>query len=72
MPLRIRVDPQSCQSSGRCLAASPEAFAFDRERLAAPTAAAAGLPLERALEIARACPALAIEVLDADGRPIEL
>jgi ferredoxin len=72
VPIRIRVDPQSCQSSGRCLAAAPEAFAFDAERLATPTSAAAELPRERALEIARACPALAIELFEADGRPIEL
>lgn len=72
MPIRVRVDPLSCQSSGRCLAAAPEAFAFDRERLAEATPAAAALPLERALEIARACPALAIELADAEGTPIEL
>jgi ferredoxin len=72
MPIRVRVDRESCQSSGRCLAAAPEAFAFDRERLAEATPGAAALPLERALEIARACPALAIELFDVDGAPIEL
>jgi ferredoxin len=69
--VRVRVDRQSCQSSGRCVAAAPEAFAFDAERLAAVAPGAAALPPERACEIARACPALAIEVLGEDGEPID-
>ena len=72
MAIRVRVDRQSCQSSGRCLAAAPEAFALDAERLAAATQAASSLPLARALEIARGCPALAIEVLDESGALVEL
>jgi ferredoxin len=68
--VRLRVDRQSCQSSGRCVAAAPEAFAFDAERLAEVRPGAA-LARQRALEIARACPALAIEVLGEDGEPLE-
>jgi ferredoxin len=71
MGIRVRVDPNSCQSSGRCLAAAPEAFVFDADRLARATAAAGELGLERAREIARGCPALAIEVFDERGEPIE-
>jgi ferredoxin len=72
MGIRVRVDPQSCQSSGRCLAAAPEAFEFDADRLARTTAAAPGLDLERAREIARGCPALAIEVFDEADEPVDL
>jgi ferredoxin len=72
MPIHVRVDRQSCQSSGRCLAAAPEAFALDAERLARATAAASALPLERALDIARNCPALAIELFNDAGEPVEL
>jgi ferredoxin len=72
MGIRVRVDPQSCQSSGRCLAAAPEAFELDADRLARATAAAAGLDLERAREIARGCPALAIEVFDEAGELVDL
>jgi ferredoxin len=61
---RIRVDRQSCQSSGRCVAAAPAAFAFDADRLAYATPAADALPAAEAREIADACPALAIELLD--------
>jgi ferredoxin len=72
MGIRVRVDPQSCQSSGRCLAAAPEAFELDADRLARATAAAAELGLERAREIARGCPALAIEVFDEAGELVDL
>ena len=72
MGIRVRVDPQSCLSSGRCLAAAPEAFAFDGDRLARATLAAGELGLERARAIARSCPALAIEVFDERGEPVEL
>lgn len=72
MAVRVRVDRQSCQGSGRCLAAAPEAFALDADRLARATPAAAELPLARALEVARGCPALAIELFDERGEPVEL
>jgi ferredoxin len=72
MAIRVRVDPDSCQSSGRCLAAAPEAFFFDPDRLARTTPAAAELDLDRAREIARGCPALAIEVYDEDGELLDL
>ena len=72
MAIQLRVDRESCQSSGRCLAAAPEAFALDGDRLAGATPAASALPLARALEIARGCPALAIEVLDESGAVVEL
>jgi ferredoxin len=69
--VRVRVDRQSCQSSGRCVAAAPEAFAFDAEHLAALVPGAPALARERALAIARGCPALAIEVLGEDGAPLD-
>jgi ferredoxin len=70
--VRVRVDRDSCQSSGRCVAAAPETFAFDADRLAEVGPGAAALTPERAREIALGCPALAIEVLGDDGEPIEL
>ena len=71
MGFRLRVDATSCQSSGRCVAASPEVFAFDGDRLARLREGAPALPLEEALAIARGCPALAIEVLGDDGEPLD-
>jgi ferredoxin len=68
---RIRVDRDSCQSSGRCVSAAPAVFAFDEDRLA--VAGPPGpLTRDEALEIAHGCPALAIEVLGDDGKAVEL
>jgi ferredoxin len=70
--VRVRVDRESCQSSGRCVAAAPATFGFDPDRLAQVDPGAPELPLARALDIARGCPALAIDVLGDDGEPLEL
>jgi ferredoxin len=69
--LRVRIDKNSCQSSGNCLDAAPEAFAFDEDGLAEAGPAAEGLPRARLLEIARRCPALAIAILDETGDEID-
>jgi ferredoxin len=68
---RIEIEKESCQSSGRCAQAAPEAFALDADHLATllPGRSASDASL---LAIARACPALAIRLFDADGREIEL
>jgi ferredoxin len=63
---RVEVDKQSCLSSGRCIEAAPEAFRFDADFLAEPTAAAPSLPADKLHAIARACPGLAITV-EVDG-----
>jgi ferredoxin len=68
---RPRIDKQSCQSSGRCLAAAPQAFAWDADHLAEPRPGAA-LPDTELVRIARACPAMAIALLDNAGREVDL
>jgi ferredoxin len=72
MAYRARIDKQSCQSSGRCVAAAPDAFAWDADHLAEPRAGVSALPDARLVEIARACPAMAISLLAADGRELDL
>ena len=72
MAIRVRVDRNGCLSSGRCISAAPGAFAFDGDRLAEATAGAGALSLEQAREIARGCPALAIELFDEAGELLEL
>ena len=32
--MRVRVDRNGCMSSGRCIAAAPDVFTFDADRLA--------------------------------------
>jgi len=66
----VRIDKQSCLSSGRCVAAAPEAFGWDEDHLADTRPAAATLSRERSAEIARSCPSLAISVLDENRNEI--
>lgn len=67
MPLRPRIDSHSCQSSGDCVKAAPEVFATDADHLGGVRADAATIPDARLIEIARACPALAISLWQDDG-----
>jgi ferredoxin len=69
--LRVRIDKNSCQSSGNCVDAAAEGFGFDEDGLAEVLPGAEGLPRARLLEIARRCPALAIALLDESGAEIE-
>jgi len=69
--LRVRVDRDSCQSSGRCVHAAPDAFRLDADHLAEATGGAQALSDERKREIARACPALAIHLVDEAGREVD-
>jgi ferredoxin len=71
MPLRVRIDKQSCQSSGNCVDAAPEAFGFDEDGLGDAAAGAGDLPRARLLEIARRCPALAISLFDESDNEID-
>jgi ferredoxin len=67
----VKIDKHSCLASGHCMRAEPEAFGSDDDHLGDVRPAAADLDRERLLAVARACPALAISVHDADGREIE-
>jgi cytochrome P450/ferredoxin len=60
----LRVDRDSCMSSGRCVTEEPTAFRLGADDLAEPTPAAAALPTSRLREIAFQCPAAAIHVGD--------
>lgn len=72
MGLRVRVDRDACQISGRCVAEAPGAFRLDAAHLAEATSAAHTLPEARQREIARACPAIAISLHDEAGHEIDL
>jgi ferredoxin len=69
--VRVRIDKDACQSSGRCVQAAAEAFRLDADRLAEALPASSALPRERLVAIARACPALAIALYDDDGSPLD-
>jgi ferredoxin len=72
LPYTVRIDPQSCQSSGRCARAAPRAFGLDADHLAEVLPGVAELSDEALLAIARGCPALAIHVFDERGEELEL
>ena len=64
MACRAVIDKQSCQSSQRCVLAESDGFGLDSDQLGAVLPGAARLPRERPVEIARACPGLAIPGYD--------
>lgn len=71
MAYSVRIDKNSCQSSGNCIDAAPEAFDLDPDGLGDVGPAAGGLARARLLEIARRCPALAISVFDEAGNELD-
>ena len=72
MPFRVRIEKSSCQSSGNCVNAAPQAFGWDGDDLGDVLGAAASLPLERLVGIASRCPALCISIFDENGQEIDV
>ncbi len=72
MAYTIKIDKQSCLSSGRCVTVAPEGFAFDGDELAETLPGVASVADERLLEIAKSCPSYAILVCDEQGRELDL
>ena len=72
MSYTARIDKRSCQSSGNCVDMAPEGFGFDADDLGDVKERVAGLDFERLVAVAKRCPALAIEILDAAGNEIDL
>jgi ferredoxin len=69
--VRARVDVQTCQSSGNCLRDAPEVFEWDDDHLARVKEDAPPADPARLIEIARNCPAMAITLMDDEGREID-
>ncbi len=72
MVVTVVIDKQTCQSSGNCVHDDPEAFGFDDDELGNVLAGAAERPIDRLIQIAARCPALAIAIFDASGNEIEI
>ena len=72
MSLRLRIDNDSCVSSGKCVADHPDAFGFDDDELAVALTASSGLSDETKMKAARRCPSGAILLFDALGEPVEI
>lgn len=71
MSLRIEVDRDSCQSSGRCVQDAPEGFRLDDDHLVALIGEGTALDDAAKRAAARNCPALAIRLFDASGEEID-
>ncbi len=72
MSLRVRIEKKSCQSSGNCVTAAPEAFGWDDDDLGDVRPEAKNLTRDRLISIARRCPALCISIFDENDREIEV
>ena len=72
MGVTVRVDKQTCASSGGCVADAPEAFGFDADQLASVLPGAASLSREQLVAIAKNCPVMAIALLEEDGSEVDL
>ncbi|MEK7639967.1 MAG: ferredoxin [Patescibacteria group bacterium] len=70
MPYKsIVVDREKCISAGSCVAVAPEVFELDAEGKAIVTNAT-GASDEAILDAARACPTLAITLIDSNGKQV--
>lgn len=73
MGYRTTVDGEVCISSGRCVAERPDVFRFDDEEVAEVIPGAAPPPDQEQLDLARACPSGALQVVDAGtGEEIDI
>ncbi len=72
MGYTVKIDKQSCLSSGRCVAVAPKAFGLDGDQLAETLAGVSSLPDELLLRIAKTCPSYAILLYDEQGRELDL
>jgi len=71
MSWQVRIDKESCQSSGRCVQAAPALFHWDPDHLAEAGPVPEGLSPQRLRAIARDCPAMAILLYDSSGRELD-
>ena len=71
MGYTLKIDKQSCLSSGRCVAVAPTAFGLDDDQLAEVLGGAAALSDEQLLAIAKTCPSCAILLHDEQGQEVE-
>ncbi len=70
MPYKsIVVDREKCISAGSCVAVAPEVFELDGEGKAV-VKNATGDSDEMILDAARACPTLAITLVDSNGKQV--
>ncbi|MGB0113540.1 MAG: ferredoxin [Ilumatobacteraceae bacterium] len=71
MTYEVQLDSDECVSSGRCVATTPEFFAFDDDEIGTIRPTGPQPDDDALLRIARQCPSGAIKLFD-DGVEIEI
>lgn len=71
MSLSARVDRDLCMSSGLCVADHPTLFRFDEQEIAEVVPGVEAADDDVLREAAQRCPAEAIVLFGADGRPVD-
>jgi ferredoxin len=68
--LTVRIDRESCISSGNCIKVAPGLFDLDEESIVVFASGAADEPADRVVEACRVCPVEALRVRGASGEEI--
>ena len=68
--LTVRIDRESCISSGNCIKVTPELFEFDDESIAVFAKTADSCTREQVIDACEVCPVDALIVTDSSGEQI--
>ncbi|MGH8989970.1 MAG: ferredoxin [Acidimicrobiia bacterium] len=71
MSYTVKVDVDTCISTGNCVRAAPGGFAFGDDDTSQPQPGVAELADEKLVQVARGCPVGAIHLFTADGEEID-
>ena len=72
MGYTVKVDADTCISTGNCVRAAPGAFSFNDDDVSRPEPGVAHLTDEKLLQVARGCPVGAIRLYGSDGEEVPL
>ncbi|HLF39975.1 MAG TPA: ferredoxin [Acidimicrobiia bacterium] len=71
MTYKVKIDPDSCMSTGNCVRRAPQGFAFDEDDVAVPQPGASELGDDELVQIARGCPVGAIHLFAENGTEVD-
>ena len=71
MRYTVKVDADTCISTGNCVRSAPTAFDFGDDDVSAPQPGVAELAAEKLIQVARGCPVGAIRLFDEDGEEVD-
>lgn len=71
MGYTVKVDSDTCMSTGNCVRAAPQAFDFNDDDVSVPQPGTADLPDDKLVQIARGCPVGAIHLFGEGEEEID-